>query len=102
MTYQKGNLRKIGDNKYELEVNNLTDGETVTINIPAGVCTDLFGNNNLEATSLDRSVTYDNTPPTLTINQSSTQTDPAKTDSIKYTVILLKKILFFQEVLLLK
>ncbi len=92
MTYQKGNLRKIGDNKYELEVNNLTDGETVTINIPAGVCTDLFGNNNLEATSLDRSVTYDNTPPTLTINQSSTQTDPAKTDSIKYTVIFSEKI----------
>jgi len=91
-TYQKGNITKISDIEYEFEITNLTDGDTVTVDIPAGVCTDLAGNNNLISTSIDNSVTYDITRPSVTINQATTQTDPTSTNSVKYTVIFSEKI----------
>jgi len=86
-TYQKGNITKISDIEYEFEITNLTDGDTVTVDIPAGVCTDLAGNNNLVSTSIDNSVTYDVTSPTVTVNQAIDQADPTNINSAKYTII---------------
>jgi hypothetical protein len=88
-TYQKGNLTKIdgSDTEYEFEVSNLTDGDTITVDIPAGVCTDLAGNENIVSTSTDNSVTYDITAPTVTVNQADGQADPTDTDEIRFTVV---------------
>ncbi|HHX99651.1 TPA: BspA family leucine-rich repeat surface protein [Candidatus Dojkabacteria bacterium] len=88
-TYQKGYLTKIdgSDTEYEFEVSNLTDGDTITVDIPAGVCTDPAGNENIASTSTDNSVTYDITPPTVTVNQADGQSDPTDIDAIKFTVV---------------
>ena len=88
-TYQKGNLTKIdgSDTEYEFEVSNLTDGDTITVDIPAGVCTDPAGNENIASTSTDNSVTYDITAPTVTVNQTDGQSDPTDIDEIRFTVV---------------
>lgn len=86
-TYQKGDITKIGDTEYEFEVSNLTDGDTITVDIPTGVCTDLAGNDNISSTSNDNSVTYDITPPTVTVNQADDQVDPTETNEVKFTVV---------------
>lgn len=86
-TYQKGDITKIGDTEYEFEVSNLTDGDTITVDIPTGVCTDLAGNDNISSTSNDNSVTYDVTPPTVTVNQADDQADPTDTNEVKFTVV---------------
>ena len=53
----------------------MTDG-TVIASFPAGVAHDVSGNANTACTSTDNTVTYDNTAPTVTINQAATQADP--------------------------
>ncbi|MGI6423369.1 MAG: carboxypeptidase regulatory-like domain-containing protein [Candidatus Dojkabacteria bacterium] len=86
-TAQVESITNIGDKRYEIEVNNLTDGDTVVARLPAGSVTDLAGNDNLICTFTDNSVTYDTTPPTVTINQAKGQTDPAHTEPIKFTAV---------------
>jgi len=80
-------LTKINDTTYTAFVNGILSGETVSLTLPAEKVQDLAGNKNSTSTSTDNSVTYDNTAPTVTINQSSTQPDPTNINSVKYTVI---------------
>ncbi len=60
---------------------------TVTATIPAGGVEDLAGNTNTISTSTDNSIVYDTTQPDVTINQASTQVDPATSSPIVFTAI---------------
>ena len=44
--------------------------------VAAGAAHDTAGNPNVASTSTDNTVTYDITPPTVTIDQATDQTDP--------------------------
>ncbi len=99
-TYQKGEMTKISDTEYELELTNLTDGDTITVDIPAGVCTDLAGNENTSSSSTDNSVTYEISSPTVTVNQADDQADPTNVNEVKFTIIfseLINEETFFTE-----
>src|SRR3989449_219911 len=62
----------------------MTSG-TVIATIPAGGASDAAGNSNTASTSTDNSVTFDNTPPTVTINQAAAQADPTNASPINFT-----------------
>ncbi|HKM19689.1 MAG TPA: BspA family leucine-rich repeat surface protein [Candidatus Dojkabacteria bacterium] len=85
-------LTNVNNTTYTAYVNGMVSGETVSLILPVDTVEDLAGNKNIASTSIDNSITYDNTPPSVTINQSSTQTDPTDINSIKYTVIFSKPI----------
>lgn len=72
---------------YEVEITGLHNGDILTATIPANVVVDLGGNGNEASTSTDNQVTYDTTPPTVTINQKSGQADPTNVDSAEFTVV---------------
>ena len=55
---------------YNVAVTGMTTPGTVIATIAAGVATDTAGNPNLASTSTDNTVTWDNVPPTVTINQA--------------------------------
>src|SRR5438477_6212238 len=63
-----------------------TDG-TVLASIPAGVAQDAAGNLNTASTSTDNSVSFDATPPTVTINQAVGQADPTSASPINFTAV---------------
>ena len=71
---------------YEVQVPVTSDG-TVIAAIPAGGAHDAAGNASTLATSNDRTVTYDITPPTATINQASGQEDPTNDLPIHFDVV---------------
>ncbi len=54
---------------YKVAVSGMTSTGTVVVTVPAGVAHDAAGNGNLESTSEDNVVTYDITPPTITITR---------------------------------
>ena len=95
-TVQK-KLRKITNTTYELEINNITNGNIVTVHIPAGVITDLAGNSNLISNSTDNSVTYNPTASNSSDNNSNSHSDahspechdqsPGKTPPVIYSAI---------------
>jgi hypothetical protein len=72
---------------YTVSVSGMASNETVVATINAGVAHDAFGNPNNASTSTDNRVTYDTTPPTVTINQAAGQADPASTEPIYFTVV---------------
>ena len=80
-------ITEISDTEYEVEIDNLTDGNTITAIIPADAVTDLAGNGNTESTGDDYSVTYDITQPTVTVNQAVDQADPTNVNEIKFTIV---------------
>ncbi|MGI5898037.1 MAG: BspA family leucine-rich repeat surface protein [Candidatus Dojkabacteria bacterium] len=86
-TAKVNGITEISDTEYEVEIDNLTDGDTITVIIPADAVTDLAGNGNTESTSDDNSVTYDITQPTVTVNQADDQVDPTNVNEIKFTVV---------------
>ncbi len=67
----------------------MTGSGTVIATITAGVAQDLALNANLASTSTDNTVTYDMSPPSLTINQAAGQPDPENSASapIDFTVV---------------
>jgi hypothetical protein len=65
----------------------MESGETVIASIDAGVAKDAAGNSNLASTSTDDSVTFDNTAPTVTINQADGQADPTSNLPVIFTVV---------------
>ena len=73
---------------YTVTVSGMTRTGTVTASIPAHVAQDtrLVTLDNLASTSTDNSVVYDVTAPTVTINQATTQADPATSSPILFTV----------------
>ncbi|HEV2084498.1 MAG TPA: Ig-like domain-containing protein, partial [Gemmatimonadales bacterium] len=72
---------------YNVAVTGMTTDGTVIATIGASVAIDAAGNANLASTSTDNSVTYDKTPPTVTINQAAAQTDPTSASPINFTVV---------------
>src|SRR5256885_3801562 len=75
-----------GPGTYNVAVSGMTSG-TVVATIPAGGATDAAGNANTASTSTDNSVTFDNTPPTVTINQAAGQADPTGASPINFTAL---------------
>src|SRR5438034_308757 len=65
----------------------LCAGGTVVGTSPAGGATDAAGNGNTASTSTDNTVTFDPTPPTVTINQAAGQADPTSTAPITFTAV---------------
>src|SRR5206468_1519646 len=73
-----------GPSTYTVAVSGLTTGGTGIATIPAGGATDAAGNGNTASTSTDNTVTFDPTPPTVTINQAAGQADPTSTAPITF------------------
>jgi cyclophilin family peptidyl-prolyl cis-trans isomerase len=71
---------------YNVAITGMAHDGTVTIDVPAGKVHDLVGNANGASIDTDNNVTYDITPPTLTINQAAGQTDPTSASPINFTV----------------
>ena len=65
----------------------MTADGTVIASMPPAVAHDAAGNPNDASTSTDNSVTYDITPPTVTINQAAAQADPTNAAAINFTVV---------------
>ena len=72
---------------YNVAVSGMPSDGTVIASIPAGGASDAAGNTNLGSVSLDNTVTFDNTRPTVTINQAATQSDPTNAAPINFTVV---------------
>src|SRR5258705_13537480 len=72
----------------------MTQTEPVIASIPAGVAT-ANGAPNRASTSTDNTVTYDITPPTVTVNQAASQADPTNTSSINFTAVFSKTVTGF-------
>jgi Ca2+-binding RTX toxin-like protein len=71
---------------YHVAVSGMTSSGIVIASIPAGAVQDAAGNLNLISTSIDNTVTYDITAPTVTVNQAAGQTDPTGASLINFTV----------------
>jgi alpha-tubulin suppressor-like RCC1 family protein len=66
----------------------ITSPGTVIPKIGSNMYKDVAGNNNTtSSTSTDDSVTYDNSSPSLTINQSGSQADPISALPISFTIV---------------
>lgn len=72
---------------YNVAVSGMTGSGTVIATIPAGGVQDTAGNSNLASTSVDNTVTYDATPPTVTVNQALSQADPTNGSPIDFTIV---------------
>ena len=72
-----------GPTAYTVAVSGMSGSGTVTASIPANV----VSGGNLASTSTDNTVAYDVVPPTVTINQAATQSDPSATAPITFTAV---------------
>ena len=68
---------------------------TVTADVAAGVASDAAGNLNFASSSTDNTVTYDHTPPTVTINQAAGQADPTNASPVNFTVVFSEPVTYF-------
>jgi hypothetical protein len=69
-----------------------TGSGTIQPTIAAGLVSDLAGNTSAASTSTDNSVLFDNTSPTVTVNQKSGQADPTSASPVVFTVVFNKPI----------
>jgi hypothetical protein len=77
-----------GDNiTWTVTVNGMTGNGTVILSLAAGVVADPAGNLNTASTFTDRTVTFDNTAPTVTLNQAGAQVDPTNGATINFTAV---------------
>jgi subtilisin-like proprotein convertase family protein len=65
---------------------NITEPQTVIATIPAGAAVDSAGNGNLQATSDDNTVWFDNRGPRITVEQAAGQADSTRTGPVNFTV----------------
>src|SRR5438876_200757 len=72
---------------YNVAVSGMSTAGAVIASIPAGVARDAAGNLNTASTSTDNSVSFDATPPTVTINQAAGQADPTSASPINFTAV---------------
>lgn len=82
---------------YTVEITGLTDGDIVTVEVSADAAVDAAGNSSLASTSTDNSVTYDVSPPTVTIDQGSSQADPTNTSPIVFDVVFSEPVTCFAD-----
>jgi hypothetical protein len=76
-----------GPTTYTVTVTGMTTTGTVIATIAPGVAIDVDGNPNLASASADNVVTWDVTPPTVTIDQAIGQTDPTNSSPITFTAV---------------
>ncbi len=84
-----------GPTTYNVAVTGMTSSGTVIATIAGGVAIDAAGNNNAASTSVDNTVTWDNTAPTVTINQAAAQVDPTNGATINFTVTFSEAVVGF-------
>jgi hypothetical protein len=73
---------------YNVAVSGITSDGTVIADVAAGVAHDAAENANVASPSEDdNTVTYDATPPAVTINQAAGQADPTNNSTINFTVV---------------
>jgi hypothetical protein len=77
---------------FDIAVSGMTGSGTLTASIPANVVNTSAGNNNTASTSTDPTVTYDITPPAVTVNQAAGQSDPTNSSPIHFTAVFSKPI----------
>ncbi|MFC2077676.1 beta strand repeat-containing protein [Candidatus Bipolaricaulota bacterium] len=65
----------------------VTGDGTVVPTLPAGGVEDPAGNTNTASTHTDNTVTYDGTPPDVTINQAGGQADPTNVSPVVFTAL---------------
>jgi hypothetical protein len=82
---------------YTVSVTGMDGVGTVVASIPAGSATDLAGNANAASTSTDNTVSFDNVPPTVTINQAGGQADPTNASPILFTVVFSESVTGFDD-----
>lgn len=85
---------------YNVAVSGMQSKGTVIATIPAGAANDCDNvgtpiNSSFASTSSDNVVTYDDTRPTVTINQKSDQPDPTKDSPIRFIVKFSKNVTGF-------
>ncbi|MGA2497119.1 MAG: FG-GAP-like repeat-containing protein [Tepidisphaeraceae bacterium] len=80
---------------YNVAVSGMTQPGTVIATIPPGVATGANGYLNNPSTSTDNVVDFDNVPPTVTIDQAATQTDPTNGSIVTFTVVFSKPVTGF-------
>jgi hypothetical protein len=79
---------------YNVAVSGMTTAGNVLATIPADAVMDLAHDENHASTSTDNSVLWqpDTTPPTVTVNQASSQADPTSTSPITFTATFSKPV----------
>lgn len=82
---------------YTVEVSGMTSDGTVTASVGSGRAIDAAGNGNAASTSTDNSVQYDATAPTVTINQALSQSDPANSSPVRFTVVFSEPVSDFDD-----
>jgi hypothetical protein len=75
-----------GPSTFNVAVSGATDG-TVIATIGGGAAQDAAGNGSIASTSTDNTVTFDATPPSVTINQAAGQADPTNASPINFTAV---------------
>src|SRR5207249_592663 len=76
-----------GPSTYTVAVSGMTTSGTVIATIAAGVANDAAGNLNTATTTTDNCMTFDATPPPVTINQAAGQADPTSASPINFTAV---------------
>jgi LPXTG-motif cell wall-anchored protein len=86
-----------GPTNYTVTVSGMTQPGTVIASINAGVAHDAATNANMASTSTDNTVTWnpDVTPPSVTINQGATQTDPIGISPVVFDVVFSENVTGF-------
>ena len=92
----------VSTTEYTVEVTGMSADGDVIATIPAGAAADGATNPSTASTSSDNTVTYelpdvDQTPPTVTINQSGTQADPTSASPIVFTVMFSESVTGFDD-----
>jgi FG-GAP-like repeat/Bacterial Ig-like domain len=72
---------------YNAAVSGIIGDGDVRASILPNAVQDLAGNASAASTSTDNTVVLDTTPPTVTINQAATQTDPTRSSQVNFTVV---------------
>ncbi len=80
---------------YNVAVTGMTRGGTVLVSIPAGVAHNAGAEANQVSTSTDRTVTYDNVRPSVTINQAAGQADPSGNATLNFSVVFSENVTGF-------
>ncbi|MHB9036143.1 MAG: Ig-like domain-containing protein, partial [Armatimonadota bacterium] len=81
---------------YNVEVSGMTSSGTVVVDIPAGAAVDLSGLNFSDAsTSTDNVVTFDITPPTVSITLAAGQVTPTSASPVNFKVEFLEPVTGF-------
>ncbi len=84
-----------GPSTYNVAISGTFGDGLVIASIPGDVAQDASGNGNAASTSTDNQVTYDGTPPTVTINQAAGQADPTSGSTINFTVLFSENVADF-------